>query len=80
MNIRVPLDEMRRLGREDQGVRFTDDSGYFGSLAVYHSLHCIVGTFFTHDKRNPYYFYGRILMDYREEFTVTYMRSTIFQI
>lgn len=41
-SIRVPLDEMIRLGREDQGVRFTDGSGYFGSLAVYHSLHCVV--------------------------------------
>jgi hypothetical protein len=33
---------MRQLGRADQGVRFTDGSGYLGTLSVYHSLHCIV--------------------------------------
>ena len=50
-SIRVPLDEMIRLGREDQGVRFTDGSGYFGSLAVYHSLHCVVSVH--NQKRKP---------------------------
>jgi len=50
-SIRVPLNEMIRLGREDQGVRFTDGSGYFGSLAVYHSLHCIVSVH--NQKREP---------------------------
>ncbi|KAH6683989.1 hypothetical protein B0J14DRAFT_693270 [Halenospora varia] len=40
-NIRVPEAEIRKLDRLDQSVRFTDGSGYFAQMTVYHHLHCI---------------------------------------
>jgi hypothetical protein len=40
--IRLTHDEMRALGREAEGVRLTDDSGFLGQLTVYHNLHCVV--------------------------------------
>ncbi|CAG8981218.1 hypothetical protein HYALB_00012547 [Hymenoscyphus albidus] len=40
-NIRIPEAEIRKLGRLDQAVRFTDGSGYFAQMTVYHHLHCI---------------------------------------
>lgn len=40
-NIRVSADEMRKLGRIEEGIEFPD-GGYFASLMVYHQLHCIV--------------------------------------
>ncbi|KAK0609411.1 hypothetical protein B0T14DRAFT_608188 [Immersiella caudata] len=39
--IRLTQDEMRELGREAEGVRLTDSSGYLGQLTVYHNLHCV---------------------------------------
>jgi hypothetical protein len=33
---------MKRLGREDIGVRIPGDDGYIGTLNVYHELHCLV--------------------------------------
>ena len=39
--IRVPEEEVRRLGREYQSVHFPD-GGYFGMLTVHHNLHCLV--------------------------------------
>ncbi|KAI9786816.1 MAG: hypothetical protein M1839_005047 [Geoglossum umbratile] len=39
--IRITDQEMHALGREAEGVRFTDGSGYLGQLAVFHNLHCI---------------------------------------
>lgn len=41
-NIRIPEVEIRRLGRLDETVRFTDGSGYFGQMTMFHHLHCIV--------------------------------------
>ncbi|CAG8956270.1 hypothetical protein HYFRA_00003650 [Hymenoscyphus fraxineus] len=41
-NIRIPESEIKKLGRLDQSVRFTDGSGYFAQMSVYHHLHCIV--------------------------------------
>ena len=40
--IRITDQEMHAIGREAEGVRFTDGSGYLGQLAVFHNLHCIV--------------------------------------
>ncbi|KAH7390059.1 hypothetical protein BKA64DRAFT_757038 [Cadophora sp. MPI-SDFR-AT-0126] len=40
-NIRVPESEIRRLDRMENSVRFTDGSGYFGQMTVFHHLHCI---------------------------------------
>lgn len=40
--IRLTHDEMRALGREAEGVRLTDGSGFLGQLTVYHNLHCVV--------------------------------------
>ena len=40
--IRLTQNEMRALGRESEGVRLTDGSGYLGQLTVYHNLHCVV--------------------------------------
>jgi hypothetical protein len=34
--------EMHALGREAEGVRFGDGSGYLGQLTVFHNLHCVV--------------------------------------
>ncbi|KAK1834734.1 hypothetical protein QBC39DRAFT_342707 [Podospora conica] len=39
--IRLTHDEMRALGREAEGVRLTDGSGFLGQLTVYHNLHCV---------------------------------------
>ncbi|KAH8911761.1 hypothetical protein BR93DRAFT_13883 [Coniochaeta sp. PMI_546] len=39
-NIGLPASYMRELGREYQGVQFPDGR-YFGSLMVYHHLHCL---------------------------------------
>lgn len=33
---------MRELGREAEGVRLADGSGYLGQLTVTHNLHCVV--------------------------------------
>ena len=41
-NIRVPEVEIKRLDRLENSVRFTDGSGYFGQMTVFHHLHCIV--------------------------------------
>ncbi|KAG4417693.1 hypothetical protein IFR04_009196 [Cadophora malorum] len=40
-NIRVPEKDIKRLDRMDNSVRFTDGSGYFGQMTVFHHLHCI---------------------------------------
>ncbi|KAH9214068.1 hypothetical protein DL95DRAFT_277392, partial [Leptodontidium sp. 2 PMI_412] len=40
-NIRVPEVEIKRLDRLENSVRFTDGSGYFGQMTVFHHLHCI---------------------------------------
>ncbi|KAF2457888.1 hypothetical protein BDY21DRAFT_18614 [Lineolata rhizophorae] len=40
-NIRISEEEIRHLDRLDQSVRFTDGSGYFAQMTVYHHLHCI---------------------------------------
>ncbi|KAG4436217.1 hypothetical protein IFR05_008313 [Cadophora sp. M221] len=40
-NIRVPEEEIKRLDRLENSVRFTDGSGYFGQMTVFHHLHCI---------------------------------------
>ena len=34
---------MKRLGREDIGVRIPGGDGYIGTINVYHELHCLVG-------------------------------------
>ena len=39
-NIRVSEDEMRHLGKLEHGLPLPD-GGYFGSLTVFHQLHCI---------------------------------------
>ena len=36
---------MKRLGREDIGVRIPGDDGYIGTINVYHELHCLVSIF-----------------------------------
>ncbi|KAI0398267.1 hypothetical protein F5Y17DRAFT_411689 [Xylariaceae sp. FL0594] len=40
MNTRVPASVMEELGRTEQGIRFPDGT-YFGSLMVFHHLHCL---------------------------------------
>lgn len=40
-NIRLEPEVMRRLGREDIGVRIPGEDGYIGTLNVYHELHCL---------------------------------------
>lgn len=43
-NIRVSADEMRLLGRLEEGILLPGGAGgggYFGSLMAYHQLHCI---------------------------------------
>jgi len=39
-NLGLPESYMRQLGRVEQGVRFPDGK-YFGSMMVYHHLHCL---------------------------------------
>ncbi|KAF8865831.1 hypothetical protein BDZ45DRAFT_683824 [Acephala macrosclerotiorum] len=39
-NIRISADEMERLGRLEDSIELPG-GGYFGSLMVYHQLHCI---------------------------------------
>lgn len=34
---------MKRLGREDIGVRIPGGDDYIGTINVYHELHCLVG-------------------------------------
>jgi hypothetical protein len=46
-NIRIEPEIMKRLGREDIGVRIPGDDGYIGTLNVYHELHCLVGVLFS---------------------------------
>ena len=41
-NFRFSKDEMTRWGRIDEGVHLSDDSGYLGTLMVFHELHCLV--------------------------------------
>jgi hypothetical protein len=40
-DIRVPEEEVARLGRENEAVHFPD-GGYFGMMTVHHDLHCLV--------------------------------------
>ncbi|MCJ1314482.1 hypothetical protein MMC25_008164 [Agyrium rufum] len=40
-NIEVPTEIMRKLGREDIGIKLPDREGYAGSLQVYHQIHCV---------------------------------------
>ena len=40
-NIRISEDEMKRLGKLENAIALPD-GGYFGSLTVYHQLHCVV--------------------------------------
>lgn len=41
-NIRIEADVMKRLGREDIGVRIPGDDAFIGTLNVYHEIHCLV--------------------------------------
>ena len=41
--MRVTEDEMRKLGKLESGIPLPD-GGYFGSLTVFHQLHCIVSS------------------------------------
>ncbi|KAI0153131.1 hypothetical protein GGR57DRAFT_512940 [Xylariaceae sp. FL1272] len=38
--IQVPKSDMRRLGREEEGIQLPG-GGYFGTLAIFHDLHCL---------------------------------------
>lgn len=40
-NIRIEPEVIKRLGREDIGVRIPGDDGYIGTINVYHELHCL---------------------------------------
>ncbi|PSK46510.1 protoheme IX farnesyltransferase [Elsinoe australis] len=40
-DVRVPKEEMRRLGREYQGVQFPDGD-YYGMVTAHHDLHCLM--------------------------------------
>ncbi|KAM0797310.1 hypothetical protein BDR22DRAFT_461182 [Usnea florida] len=40
-NIRIEPEVMKRLGREDIGVRVPGGDDYIGTLNVYHELHCL---------------------------------------
>ncbi|KAF5862309.1 hypothetical protein ETB97_011833 [Aspergillus alliaceus] len=40
-NIGIPADLMHELGREDEGILLPDGT-YFGSIMVFHLLHCLV--------------------------------------
>lgn len=39
-NIRLSKEELGEYGRKQDLVEFADGSGYYGTLSVYHSLHC----------------------------------------
>ncbi|MCJ1414132.1 hypothetical protein MMC32_000457 [Xylographa parallela] len=39
-NVRISEDEMRQLGKLDSNIPLPD-GGYFGSLTVFHQLHCV---------------------------------------
>jgi hypothetical protein len=41
-NIRVEGEVMKRLGREDIGVRIPGSDDFIGTLNVYHEIHCLV--------------------------------------
>jgi hypothetical protein len=41
-NIRIETEVMKRLGREDIGVRIPGDDAFIGTLNVYHEIHCLV--------------------------------------
>ena len=41
-NIRIEPEVMKRLGREDSGVRVPGGDDYIGTINVYHELHCLV--------------------------------------
>ena len=40
-NIRISPETMRKLSREDEGIKLPDGN-YYGSLMVFHHLHCLV--------------------------------------
>ncbi|KAK4508358.1 hypothetical protein PRZ48_002096 [Zasmidium cellare] len=40
-NIRIEPDVMRRLGREDIGIKVPGEDAYLGTLNVFHELHCL---------------------------------------
>lgn len=43
-NIALPAKVMKQLGREDEGIKLPDGT-YYGSLMVFHHLHCLVRLF-----------------------------------
>ena len=52
-NIRIEPEVMKRIGREDIGVRIPGDDGYIGTINVYHELHCLVGILPSLSLKNP---------------------------
>ena len=40
-NVRISEDEIAQLGKLDNAIPLPD-GGYFGSLTVFHQLHCVV--------------------------------------
>ena len=44
MNVRFQLEDLKAWGREADAVALPDNSGYIGTLNVYHEIHCVVST------------------------------------
>ena len=51
---------MRFLGREDEGMRLTDGSGYYAQMAVHHNLHCLRGF---HKFMNVNHYYPNVTVE-----------------
>jgi len=45
---------MKGLGREENGIRLPDGSGYLATIQVYHDLHCVVRRSASHKKHKAH--------------------------
>lgn len=41
MNIRLSLEDLKAVGRDEDAVELPDGSGYVGTLNIYHEIHCV---------------------------------------
>ncbi|KAL5115116.1 hypothetical protein ACEQ8H_006952 [Pleosporales sp. CAS-2024a] len=53
-NLGIKEEEMRALGRENEGIKLPDGT-YFGSIMVFHHLHCLVEKNLYHALHPEYY-------------------------
>lgn len=42
MNVRLSLEDLKAINREEDAVQLPDGSGYAGTLNIYHEIHCVV--------------------------------------